>query len=221
MDYQEDYKNNIRNIIAVLSGKRKKLLSQLKGEMKKMVKNQQFENAAQLRDSIFGLENVFEHKNVIEEARINRRHPRTLAARRLRWTKIEQTIQTLLDSDKPITRVEGYDISNISGDSATGSMVVFINGLPAKSEYRKFRIKTVHQISDVDMHKEVMRRRLMHTEWPYPELMVIDGGKPQLNAARSAAASFRLPATRIVGLAKREEELYTTDRRKTLKTEYG
>ena len=212
----EEYKKNIKNITAVLSGKRTRLLTQLKKEMREAVKKQEFEKAAELRDSVAGLENVFEHKGVIEEAQINHRHSRTFAGHRARWTKIEQTIQTILNSDTPITRVEGYDISNISGTSATGSMVVFINGLPEKSEYRKFKIKTIHQPSDVDMHREVMRRRLGHPEWPYPELMVIDGGKPQLNAVEKALQESGIRnqelGMKIVGLAKREEELYIEGR---------
>ncbi len=95
-------------------------------------------------------------------------------------------------------RIEGYDISNIMGCEATGSMVVFIDGEPAKSEYKKFKIKTVHRANDVAMLEEVLMRRLMHSDiqrsylcmeirslniWPLPDLMIIDGGKAQLNAA--------------------------------------
>ena len=111
---------------------------------------------------------------------------------------------------KKVTRVEGYDISNISGASATGSMAVFINGRPEKSEYRKFSIKTVHGANDVEMHREVMRRRLLRIEWPMPDVLVIDGGRPQLNAILSLLQN-EFPSLNlfVVALAKREEELYT------------
>ena len=207
---KEEYKKNIKSIVAILGGKRKKLLAELKREMRGAVKNEKFERAAELRDAIFGLENIFEHKTILEDRRYKSDRAQKIQLRRSRWTKIEHTIQTLLNIESPITRVEGYDISNISGASATGSMVVFRNGIPEKSEYRKFKIKTIHKISDVDMHKEVMRRRLMHAEWPYPELMVIDGGKPQLNAILSVASNANI---KIVGLAKREEELYIEGRK--------
>ena len=123
----------------------------------------------------------------------------------------------MLKTEKKISRVEGYDISNISGTEATGSMVVFANGRPAKSEYRKFKIKTVRGANDVAMHYEVMRRRLAHREWPYPDIIVMDGGKPQLHAA---VAALRVPRSKnqesrgivLTALAKREEELYIEGR---------
>ena len=103
-------------------------------------------------------------------------------------------------------RVEAYDISNISGTEAVGSMVVFEQGQPAKSKYRKFRIKTVKGVNDVAMMKEVMERRLARAEafpkaWPLPDVMVIDGGKPQVNAVQQVLneCQVRVP---IVGLAK-------------------
>ena len=101
-------------------------------------------------------------------------------------------------------RIEGYDISNISGTSAVGSMVVFENGKPDKNEYRKFKIRTVVGSNDVGMLTEVLTRRFKRTDWPMPDLVLIDGGLPQTNAAyrtmRSAGA--KIP---IVGLAKGPE----------------
>jgi excinuclease ABC subunit C len=214
---REEYEENIQNIIAVLSGGKKKILIALRREMRIVVKKQDFERAARLRDQIAGLENVFSHrmpwKNIIDRGHGN-------------WNKIKHILQTVLGIKSPISRVEGYDISNISGAEATGSMVVFKNGMPEKSEYRKFRIKTVHGANDVAMHNEVIKRRLQHSEWPYPDLMLIDGGKPQFNAAKSAFSRVR-PYNPIVGsdptnhakrvviaaLAKKEEELYTEKRK--------
>lgn len=105
-----------------------------------------------------------------------------------------------------ITRIECFDISNLYGENATGSMTVLIGGKPEKKEYRKFRIKTVRGISDVAMMREVLRRRLKHAEWPYPDILLVDGGKPQVEAARSVLKEYRL-AIPLAGLAKREEEL--------------
>ena len=132
--------------------------------------------------------------------------------RAIQWRKIERVIRALLGTHKKISRVEGYDISNISGHEATGSMVVFAGGIPAKAEYRKFRIKTVHQISDVDMLKEVMRRRFSHPEWTLPDLIIIDGGLPQLNAVKNSIPAQAHAHTILTALAKQEEELYTTVR---------
>ena len=102
-----------------------------------------------------------------------------------------QDIAVLAKDDKPTIyrRIEGYDISNIGGLWATGSMVVFIEGQPEKSEYRKFRIKTVAQSNDTAMLAEVLERRLKHHEWDMPDLILIDGGKPQINAALRVLSS--------------------------------
>ncbi len=189
------YRKNIRNIFAVLSGKKKGLLSQLKKAMRLASRAESYERAAKLRDQIDGIENIFQHRQLIE-----------VRLQSDKWIAIEPHIRTLLGAVKSISRVEGYDISNISGAHATGSMVVFIDGKPAKAEYRKFKIKTVHQANDVGMLKEVLRRRLAHPEWQYPDLMLIDGGKPQLNVVRAEMTS---PHVRVLALAKCEEDLYT------------
>lgn len=105
-------------------------------------------------------------------------------------------------------RIEAYDISNIQGKEATGSMVVFQNGKPAKSQYRRFKIKMAKKPNDVAMLKEVLRRRFKHQEWPCPDLILIDGGKAQLNAATSIT---KIPA---MALAKKENKLYIEGRKR-------
>lgn len=112
-------------------------------------------------------------------------------------------------------RVEAYDISNIQGNNATGSMIAFKGFKRDKSQYRKFRIKTVPAANDIAMLKEVIRRRLNHTEWPLPDLMLIDGGRPQLNSAALEIGHWKLEIP-LVSLAKRDEELYTIYSNKVL-----
>ncbi len=110
-------------------------------------------------------------------------------------------------------RIECYDISNIQGTEAVGSMVVFENGEPKKSDYRKFKIKTVEGSNDVAMMAEVLERRLGHLRaadrghWPAPNLIVVDGGKPQLGAAMNVLTKLHLEIP-AVALAKRQEELF-------------
>ena len=221
-DEQALYRHNVQAITAILSGKKKRMLSGLKHSMRTASKNQNYEAAARLRDQIAGLENIFSHEHVLESR--GRNHE----SRKRNWHEVEETIKNLLGVDTKISRVEGYDISNISGTEATGSMVVFINGYPAKAKYKQFKIKTVHQPSDVDMHKEVMRRRLAHPEWGMPDLILMDGGKPQRSAAIAALRESRiknftptpkfgvgageLGEIKIMALAKREEELYLEGR---------
>ncbi|MEK7161217.1 MAG: helix-hairpin-helix domain-containing protein, partial [Patescibacteria group bacterium] len=128
---------------------------------------------------------------------------------------LEQLKQTLNLPAIP-NRIECYDISNIQGTNPVGSMVVFVDGLPAKSQYRKFRIKTKQTPDDFAMMEEMLSRRLARIKdkglgiatWPTPDLIVIDGGKGQLNAALSVLQATSLQALPIIGLAKRIEEIF-------------
>ena len=95
-------------------------------------------------------------------------------------------------------------------------MIVFKGSKPDKSQYRKFRIKTVAGANDIAMLKEVLRRRLNHTEWLLPDLILIDGGRAQLCAAVAALNAKRL-ALSVIALAKKEDELYTVYSNKTLR----
>ncbi|NIO00019.1 MAG: excinuclease ABC subunit UvrC [Anaerolineae bacterium] len=116
------------------------------------------------------------------------------------------------------SRIEAYDISNIQGTAATGSMVVFVEGAPLKSQYRRFRIRTVHRADDYAMMQEILRRRfrraivreaVAENTWAQlPDLVVIDGGKGQLNAALEVRAEYGLEDMPIVGLAKAREEIF-------------
>jgi len=102
-----------------------------------------------------------------------------------------------------LRRIEAYDISHLSGQKATGSMVVFTHDHPDTAQYRRFKIKSVAGINDPAMLAEVVNRRLRHLEWGTPDLILVDGGKPQLSAI--------LPLTSIplITLAKREEIIFT------------
>jgi len=111
---------------------------------------------------------------------------------------------------KSLRRIECFDISNTSGTNATGSMVVFENGEKAGNYYRKFKIKTLKTPNDFAMIEEVLIRRLKHKEWPYPNLLVVDGGKGQVSAANKAIKQFNILEIPIIGLAKKEETIITS-----------
>ncbi|MBI2623505.1 MAG: UvrB/UvrC motif-containing protein [Candidatus Liptonbacteria bacterium] len=196
---KKEYRKNIHRLIDVFEGKKKRVLLGLEREMKKASKALEFENAAKLRKQIFAL------KHIQDVALLNQDAPRF----NLEDSKV-----------KPSIRIEGYDISNISGTSAVGAMVVFLNGEPAKSEYRKFKICTVAQSDDIGMLEEVLRRRFRRhgaedvkvqpfgtsrlNLWAMPNLILVDGGRGQVNAAREvlAEAELRIP---LVGIAKGPE----------------
>lgn len=97
-------------------------------------------------------------------------------------------------------RIEAYDISNIGGDYATGSMVVFAGHKPDKSQYRKFKIITVNGIDDVGMMREMLRRRFQN-DWPLPDIIFVDGGKGHLNMAENVVSEFGHDIP-VVGVAK-------------------
>ena len=120
-------------------------------------------------------------------------------------------LQEDLDMKVPPIRIEAFDNSNIQGKQAVAGMVCYINGKPKKTEYRKFNIKTVDGIDDfASMHEVVKRRylRLLEEKKQLPDLVVIDGGKGQLSAAKSALDSIGLNHIYVIGLAKRLEEIY-------------
>ena len=114
-------------------------------------------------------------------------------------------------------RLEAYDISNIHGQEATGSMVTFVNGKPDKNFYRKFKIKTVYGPNDVAMLKEVLERRLKHREWPYPNVILIDGGKAQLNVAVNCKFKIKnCKFIKVMAIAKKNNELFIEGRKKPI-----
>ena len=190
---KKEYKKNIKNLISVLEGKRKSVLNNTKREMQIASKEENFEKAARLRNQIRALENIISH-----ETRF-------------------QTEETWFLRK----RIEAYDVSNIQGKYATGSMVTFINRRPDKNLYRKFKIKITGKPNDTAMIKEILSRRLKHSEWPLPDAILIDGGKAQFNAAKSVIKN----KIRVMALAKKKNELFVEDKKspvllKTLPREF-
>jgi excinuclease ABC subunit C len=209
-----EYKKNIKKLILILEGKRFAVLNSLKKEMKSASKENKFEEAGKIRDRIWALQHVMEHTNVISgmtgvvENLSNGKNATTSP-----WDNTEKILRGLLDLRK-ISRIECYDISNIQGKQATGSMVVFIDGKPAKSQYKKFKINLLDTPNDIAMLKETLQRRFTHEEWKYPEVILIDGGIAQSNVAiRAKDLSIRTRPIRIISIAKRNKDLYIEGRK--------
>ena len=117
----------------------------------------------------------------------------------------------VLEMENEPYHIEGFDISNIQGTDSVASMVVFKNGRPSKQDYRRFKIKTVEGPDDFSSMKEVVERRyarLLHEDKKLPDLILIDGGKGQLNAAYEILELLGIEDLPIIGLAKREEEIF-------------
>jgi len=179
---KKDYGKIIRNFILFFEGKKTKVIENLKKEMRNLSEHNKFEEAARIRNQIKALEHIQ------DVAMLKREEPTQEIGR------VGERVINIFG------RIEGYDISNIGGQYAVGSMVVFEDGEPAKSEYRKFKIKTVKGANDVAMIREVVQRRFQN-KWPHPELILIDGGRAQVNAAVDILGSFKLDIP-VVGIAK-------------------
>lgn len=199
----KEYKKNIRNLITVLKGKKQSVLRRLKKEMKEASFAENFEKAARIRDQIGALERILAHAKIFEEGKLMPGKD---------WSSIQKIFQNFLKTNKKISRIEAYDISNIQGREAAGSMVTFINGQPAKNLYRKFKIKITDKPNDIAMIKEVIKRRLKHPEWSLPDLILIDGGIAQLNAALRCLTSG-VKHIKVIALAKKKNELFIEGRK--------
>lgn len=198
----KEYKKNINNLIRILRGEKTKVLKGLKKEMKMRSRNRDFEKAATIRDQVFALEIIISHAKVLEPVKTKQDN----------WNQTQGFLQGLLKTKNPINRIEGYDVSNIQGKQATASMVVFTAGFPDKNQYRKFKMKISGKPNDTAMIKEVLTRRMLHNEWPFPDLILIDGGKPQL----SSALKVNLKNIKVVTLAKKKNELYIKGKKKPI-----
>jgi len=201
------HKKNIRNLVSVLKGKKTSVQKQLKKEMESTAKSQDFEKAAELRDQFLSLESIISHARLLAPE----------VSPSVNWIIIEKDLKKLFSIKKRITRIEAYDISNIQGKEATGSQVTFLKGIPAKEHYRNYKIHITGKPNDFAMMEELLLRRLLHKEWPYPQIIVIDGGKGQLTSAINATLNISAAKKiKIVALAKKQNELFFPGKSKSV-----
>lgn len=198
---EQNYKRAVVKIKKLLSGQIKKLISDLTREMQEHAVKQEYEQAALTKKQIEKLEYLTTTYHAPPEF-----IERPTLVDDLTLAKLKD-LQSTLGLLKIPKRIECYDISNIQGNLATGSMIVFTNGQRDPGEYRKFKIKFTHRPNDYEMMREVIARRLKN-DWPVPDLMIIDGGRGQLNAARSTVAKYKANIF-VISLAKRFEEIYS------------
>lgn len=194
---KEAYAKNIRNVRWILEGKKDELYQKLTEEMQTLAKEKKYEEAVKVRDQLRALGALYSGTTDIN------------------YFKEAEQLQRALDLSRLPERIETLDISNIMGTYAVGSLVSFLRGRPDKSNYRRFKIKTVEGIDDFSMMAEVVRRRygrLQKEGKPFPDLIVIDGGKGQLAAASGELKRLGIIIP-IVSLAKREEEVFLPGRR--------
>jgi len=195
-----DYKDNLRKLMRYLKGERSTLLRQIEKEMNGYAKTAEFERAARARDQLRALKElskqiVFSDKEFMD---ISKDQGLNGLAELLRLNKVPR-------------RIEGFDISHMQGTDTVASMVVFTNGIPDKTAYRKFKMRLPGNDDFAHMHEAISRRlsEKNRKAWEVAELMLIDGGKGQLSAARRARDEIGLTIP-MIGLAKREEEIILT-----------
>ncbi len=206
-------KKNISTVLRILSGARKGILGRLTKAMKEAAREEAFVKADAYKQRIQHLEKVFAHRFLFVRPNLDVSRP---SWELQQWQAVHRVLQKLFGTAREIRRVEGYDISNISGKFAVGSMVVCESGLPAKSQYRKFRIQySGNMPNDPKMMAEIVSRRLTHQEWPAPDVILLDGGKGQLSAVAPILPQGQL----VMALTKENEEIYLPRKSRPVRAE--
>jgi excinuclease ABC subunit C len=194
----EQYRTNLKNLIRYLKGERVALVKELERDMKAAAARHDFEMAAAYRNRLGNLRELqrrimFGDKEFLDISK----------------DKALSDLRDLLTLKKLPARIEGYDISHMSGTNVVASMVVFSNGVSDRANYRKFKTRIEHNNDFYNMH-ETLTRRLSEKNikaWGCPDLILIDGGKGQLDAALQARDEREQAKIPFIGLAKREEQI--------------
>ena len=193
----EEYKTSLRKLIRYFEGGRKILAKEIEKEMHTSAKLHDFEKAARLRNSLGDLVELQRRIMFGDREFLEISKDRALS-----------DLTNLLALSKIPARIEGYDVSHMGGANVVASMVVFTNGVSNRSEYRKFKTKLEQNNDTANMHETILRRFSIKNikDWGMPDLILIDGGKGQLDSAIKAL-NAREVAVPVVSIAKREEEL--------------
>lgn len=198
---KKEYARNIKLIKLILEGRKDDLYKKLHNEMEAHAMAKRFEQAAKVRDQLRAIGALYS------------------GTRDINYYKEAEQLQRALNLPRLPNRIETFDISNIMGNQAVGSMVSFLNGKPDKNNYRRFKIKETEGIDDFKMMAEVVRRRYRRLKSEgkmFPDLIVIDGGKGQLSAARAELIKIGVDIP-MVSLAKKEEEIYIPNKKNPVK----
>lgn len=193
----DEYRANLRRLVAVIKGKKQTILKELERDMNWAAKEQRFEDAARLRNQLrhlgeLGRQVIFSDKEFLDISK----------------DQALVQLQQLLGFNQPPRRIEGFDVSHMSGTNVVASMVVFVNGVSKRGDYRKFKLTRQQNDDYASMH-EVIGRRFSEKNtkaWGVPDLVLVDGGAGQLTSAIEAIKACGVQVA-VVGLAKREEEL--------------
>jgi excinuclease ABC subunit C len=208
---KEDYRKQIRRLRLVLEGKKAKLIKEMEVEMKAASAALQFEKAARIRDEIEALKTLSLRGEVDRDIQ-----PEVFFVDPKQGLK---GLRKVLGVPQLPRVIEGIDIAHLGGTETVASLVTFIDGLPFKPGYRRYRIKSVEGVDDFGAIREVVARRFRwrrrsrphEEEKVFPDILLIDGGRGQLNAALEAFRSLGVEPPNLMALAKQEEEIYRPD----------
>lgn len=217
VEFTKEYRKTIKQIIDFLNGKTKKIIKGLTKERIIASKNEEFEKANAIQNKITAIELITSpsYKNTLD-ADINPNFSEDLRSAEI--SDLKEILKTNGVQVKKLERIECFDVSNISGTNSTGSLVVFTNGEKDSQWYRRFRVRLNKGPDDFAMVQEIFTRRFQHLEWPFPDLIIVDGGKGQVSAVLKATKQFNnLPDSKagltipVIGLAKRKEIIITQE----------
>lgn len=200
---KEEYRKDIQRLRLFLEGNKTRLLREMAKEMQQASEELKFEKAARLRDQIKALDNINLRGDIEEHAQ-----PEVFF---IDPKKGVEGLRRVFKLPHPPRRIEGMDIAHLQGGQTVASLVQFIDGMPFKHGYRRYKIKTVYGIDDFASMREVVSRRfsqLTREGEEFPDILLIDGGKGQLNAAMSAFEAIGVRPPFTISLAKREEEVF-------------
>jgi excinuclease ABC subunit C len=209
---KDHYRKMIARVQRVLEGKTDSLLKQMKKDMDLASAQHHFEEAAELRDQIKDLESLDQRGELDENVQ-----PEVFA---IDPKKGLSGLRKVLHLDFTPRTIEGIDIAHLSGKETVASLVQFIDGLPFKPGYRRYQIRSVKGVDDYGSIAEVVARRFQQLERdqePFPDILLIDGGRGQLNAAIGAFETIGIEPPTVLSLAKREEEIYRRELDKPLR----
>ena len=209
---KEEYRRDVQRLRMFLDGKKQKLLRDMKAEMQAAAAELRFEKAARLRDEIHMLETLDERGEL--ETHVQ---PEVFFVDPKKGLAGLQKVLKLPDAPRTI---EGVDIAHLSGGETVASLVQFIDGLPFKPNYRRFKIRDVRGVDDYASIREVIARRyqrLADEDQVFPDLLVVDGGKGQLASALAAFGELQIEPPKVISLAKREEEVFVPGQEEPLR----
>lgn len=175
---REEYLRTINHIKLFFEGKKQQIIKDLEREMKRLASEQRFEEASSAKHKIFALTHIHDIALIKDDSRIYR--------------------------DENFLRIEAYDVAHLQGQDMVGVMTVVEGGEMKRSDYRKFKINTVDRSNDPAALREVLERRLGHSEWPLPQIIAVDGSTAQKNAALAVLKKFNL-AIPVVAVVKNEK----------------